>query len=316
MAGPTARHRPLTTNDRLEPVRAGLAQRAGPRKEWRNALITCIPRRRGRSPGGPRRIPPLARRGEHPLHPRARARGARGAIDAQPASALELGGRRSRADRAREPAPRRLGLDAGRRSGPRHRPRPALAPRRPARPAEIWQTSRATGGRRSISWACSRARWRCACASASAPSDGSDGASCCSAWTTATRAVTIPFGGASGGRHTLVVGATGSGKTVTQTWIAVRAIERGMGAIVVDPKGDGGMREAICGAAAAAADGRFLEWTPDGGSRLQPLRARQRDRDRRQGARGRALHRAALPAPGAALPRPRRCARCARAGSR
>ena len=41
-----------------------------------------------------------------------------------------------------------------------------------------------------------------------------------------------------GGTHTLVLGATRSGKTVTMTWLAVRAVQRGMGAIVVDPKGD------------------------------------------------------------------------------
>jgi hypothetical protein len=77
------------------------------------------------------------------------------------------------------------------------------------------------------------------------------------------RGVSIPFGGDGGGTHALVVGATGSGKTVTQTSIAARAIERGMGAIVLDPKGDGGMREELRRGALAA--GRsFLEWTPDG----------------------------------------------------
>jgi hypothetical protein len=76
------------------------------------------------------------------------------------------------------------------------------------------------------------------------------------------REVTVPFG-AEAGRHTLVLGATGSGKTVTQTLMAVRAIERGMGAIVVDPKGDRGMRERLRGAATDA--GReFFEWTPGG----------------------------------------------------
>ena len=50
------------------------------------------------------------------------------------------------------------------------------------------------------------------------------------------RPVTIPLGGPAGGTHTLVVGAAGSGKTVTMTWTAVRAIEHGMGAIVIDPK--------------------------------------------------------------------------------
>ncbi len=76
------------------------------------------------------------------------------------------------------------------------------------------------------------------------------------------RAVTVPFC-TEAGRHTLVLGATGSGKTVTQTLMSVRAIESGIGAIVVDPKGDRGMREQLRGAAADA--GReFLEWTPGG----------------------------------------------------
>jgi len=82
--------------------------------------------------------------------------------------------------------------------------------------------------------------------------------------------VSIPFGGAHGGTHTLLVGATGSGKTVTQTWMAVRAIERGMGAIVIDPKGDGDMRAAIARAADAAGRG-FIEWTPRGPSVYNPF---------------------------------------------
>jgi len=51
------------------------------------------------------------------------------------------------------------------------------------------------------------------------------------------RTVTVPSGTGAGGTHTLVVGATGSGKTVTQGRIAVAAIAAGMGAVVVDPKG-------------------------------------------------------------------------------
>jgi Type IV secretion-system coupling protein DNA-binding domain len=82
--------------------------------------------------------------------------------------------------------------------------------------------------------------------------------------------VSIPCGGAHGGTHTLLVGATGSGKTVTQTWMTVRSIERGMGAIVVDPKGDSDMRSAVASAARAA--GReFLEWTPRGPTVYNPF---------------------------------------------
>jgi type IV secretory pathway TraG/TraD family ATPase VirD4 len=77
------------------------------------------------------------------------------------------------------------------------------------------------------------------------------------------RPVAIPFGGQTGGTHTLVVGATGSGKTVTQTWMVVRAIEHGMAAVVVDPKGDRSMRAELVRAARLA--GRaFVEWTPNG----------------------------------------------------
>jgi len=83
------------------------------------------------------------------------------------------------------------------------------------------------------------------------------------------RAVSIPLGGANGGTHTLVVGATGSGKTVTQTWIAARAIEHGIGAIVIDPKGDRGMRAEIHRAALAARR-PFIEWTPGGPSVYNP----------------------------------------------
>jgi len=84
-----------------------------------------------------------------------------------------------------------------------------------------------------------------------------------------SRIVSVPFGGARGGAHTLVVGATGSGKTVTQTWIAVRAIEHGMGAVVVDPKGDPDMRSEVRHAAGLA--GRpFIEWSPGGSSIYNP----------------------------------------------
>jgi hypothetical protein len=84
------------------------------------------------------------------------------------------------------------------------------------------------------------------------------------------RLVSVPCGGEDGGTHTLLVGATGSGKTVTQTWMAVRAIERGMGAIVIDPKGDAHMRASTV-AAARAAGREFIEWTPRGPSAYNPF---------------------------------------------
>jgi type IV secretory pathway TraG/TraD family ATPase VirD4 len=83
------------------------------------------------------------------------------------------------------------------------------------------------------------------------------------------RSVAIPFGGGRGGAHTLLLGATGSGKTVSQTWICVRAIESGRAAIVIDPKGDGDLRTALR-AAARAARRRYIEWTPSGPSRYNP----------------------------------------------
>jgi hypothetical protein len=45
-------------------------------------------------------------------------------------------------------------------------------------------------------------------------------------------AIHIPTGGTSG-QHTLVLGATGSGKTVTQAWVAGRLIQAGHAAVAV-----------------------------------------------------------------------------------
>ncbi len=75
--------------------------------------------------------------------------------------------------------------------------------------------------------------------------------------------VSIPLGADDGGRHTLIVGATGSGKTITETWLAARAIEAGLGAIVLDPKGDARMREHLA-EAARSTERKLIEWTPLG----------------------------------------------------
>src|SRR4051794_30642509 len=83
------------------------------------------------------------------------------------------------------------------------------------------------------------------------------------------RTVRIPVGGGSG-RHTLVVGATGSGKTVTQAWIAGRLVREGYGAVVIDPKGDRLLRDELEHAARKAR--RALRvWTPEGPAVYNPL---------------------------------------------
>jgi Type IV secretion-system coupling protein DNA-binding domain len=80
--------------------------------------------------------------------------------------------------------------------------------------------------------------------------------------------VRIPVGYASGS-HTLVVGATGTGKTVSQAWIATRLIESGHAAVVIDPKGDRMLRDELA-ASAARRGGRFIQWTPEGPSAYNP----------------------------------------------
>ena len=82
------------------------------------------------------------------------------------------------------------------------------------------------------------------------------------------RLVRVPLRSASGA-HALIVGATGSGKTVTEAWILARAIEHGHAAVVVDPKGDALLRQQACDAALAAGR-RYLEWTPSGPSTYNP----------------------------------------------
>jgi type IV secretory pathway TraG/TraD family ATPase VirD4 len=76
------------------------------------------------------------------------------------------------------------------------------------------------------------------------------------------RRVSIPAGGETGA-HTLILGATGSGKTCTEAWIAARLIEHGLGAVAIDPKGDEALRMELR-AAAQRAGRPFHQWTPEG----------------------------------------------------
>lgn len=76
------------------------------------------------------------------------------------------------------------------------------------------------------------------------------------------RAAWIPAGARSGS-HTLIVGATGSGKTVSEAGIACALIETGHGAVAIDPKGD----EMLAAQLRASAERRgvpFLAWSPEG----------------------------------------------------
>jgi type IV secretory pathway TraG/TraD family ATPase VirD4 len=82
------------------------------------------------------------------------------------------------------------------------------------------------------------------------------------------RPVSIPVKEGAG-KHTLIVGATGSGKTVSEAWIASRLIRHGHGAVAIDPKGDGMLREELKRAAQVA--GReFLEWSRGGPCAYNP----------------------------------------------
>jgi hypothetical protein len=83
------------------------------------------------------------------------------------------------------------------------------------------------------------------------------------------RIVHVPVGGRSG-RHTLVLGATGSGKTITQAWIAGRMIDAGHAAVAIDPKGDGTLRDELHRGARRARR-EFREWTPEGPDAYNPF---------------------------------------------
>jgi len=81
----------------------------------------------------------------------------------------------------------------------------------------------------------------------------------------------VRFNNDGNGVHSLIVGKTGSGKTVTQAYLAAQSILAGQGAIVVDPKGDSAMRDVLQHAAAAAGK-RFVEWTTSGPTVYNPYR--------------------------------------------
>jgi type IV secretory pathway TraG/TraD family ATPase VirD4 len=83
------------------------------------------------------------------------------------------------------------------------------------------------------------------------------------------RPVYLPLGGRSG-RHAFVAGTTGSGKTVTLERLLEQALMRGLPGIVIDPKGDDGLRETVRGTAGRAGV-PCLEWTTEGPVAYNPF---------------------------------------------
>ncbi|MFI5040120.1 MAG: type IV secretory system conjugative DNA transfer family protein, partial [Solirubrobacterales bacterium] len=81
-------------------------------------------------------------------------------------------------------------------------------------------------------------------------------------------AVRIPVCG-SRAAMILAAGATGSGKTVTMALMALAAIRRGFGVVVVDPKPDDFLWKLLDDAARRAGR-RLTVWSPDGGSVYNP----------------------------------------------
>ena len=81
-------------------------------------------------------------------------------------------------------------------------------------------------------------------------------------------AVRIPVCG-SRAAMILAAGATGSGKTVTMALMALAAIRRGFGVVVVDPKPDDFLWQLLDDAARRAGR-RLTVWSPDGGSVYNP----------------------------------------------
>jgi murein DD-endopeptidase MepM/ murein hydrolase activator NlpD len=83
------------------------------------------------------------------------------------------------------------------------------------------------------------------------------------------RPVTLRFGGQSG-RHGLLVGASGSGKSNALLWCVARHVEAGFGVVVVDMKGDQLLARRLEREAERWRH-PFQRWTLDGGCRWNPL---------------------------------------------
>jgi len=70
--------------------------------------------------------------------------------------------------------------------------------------------------------------------------------------------------------HGLILGATGAGKSTTLLTLLSEQIRRGRPVVAIDLKGSPGFARELRTAAEAAAR-PFVQWTPDGGARWNPL---------------------------------------------
>ncbi len=85
------------------------------------------------------------------------------------------------------------------------------------------------------------------------------------------RLVSVKFGGGGSGRHGLLLGATGAGKTNALLGCLGRHIEAGFGVVVIDMKADPSLASQLREMAAQAGRG-FQQWSLDGQLKWNPLR--------------------------------------------
>ncbi len=206
-------------------------------------------------------------------------------------------------------------VDVGASGAAGQRPRSALAPRRRRSRRGSGGACGSTEAVRWISCACSWQRRGRAFARVAAASDGSMGNDWCWGSTRAVVRCRSRSAQTERGRTRLWWAPPAPVRRSRRRWIAARAIDQRDGRD--RGRSQGRRRDARAAAPRRTGGGKAISrmdarWS----QRLQPVRTGRCERDRRQGSGRRALHRAALPAPGTALSRSRRrdAARGRRAG--
>ena len=102
--------------------------------------------------------------------------------------------------------------------------------------------------------------------------------------------------------HGLILGASGAGKSTTLLTILCDHIKRGRPIVAIDMKGSPSFARELGECRGGERAARSVSGHPTGPSVWNPLAPRQRDRAEGQADRDRAVHRAALPARGRAIP--------------